>query len=123
VKRIFFSIMTLGLVALIAWGALRYAPPIPKLFDQQDKLEHFIAFAALTLWLTVTLGVRNVFKAIALAIIAAIALEIAQGALSETRSGSVLDAIFSLMGVASASVFMLVIREKLRLRRPYGMAA
>ena len=122
-KRLFFALLTCGLVALIAWGALRYAPPIPKLFSQQDKLEHFIAFAALTLWMTATLGPKNVLKAIILAIVAAIALEIAQGTLSDTRSGSVLDAVFSLMGVASASVFMLIVREKLRSRRPSLLAA
>lgn len=110
-KKLIFAAMTLGLCALIGWGALAVAPPIPKFFHHQDKLEHILAFAALTLWITATLGPRHVWKAAAIALAAAVSLELAQGLLSETRSASLADAVASTLGTGMAALFVSLARR------------
>ncbi|MAK60074.1 MAG: hypothetical protein CMK09_03755 [Ponticaulis sp.] len=106
--------MTLLLTILIVWGALRAAPPIPKFFDQQDKLEHILAFGALTLWLTALTGPRRWKLAGGLAVCAAIGLELAQTFLVASRQGSLPDLIASLIGIVLATLFVISVRHVIR---------
>lgn len=114
-------LLTFGLTALIVWGALRSVPPIPKLFDQQDKLEHVMAFGALTLWLHVMFGPRNWRMCILLAIFGAFMLEICQSLFAYGRSLSLLDFAASLTGIGLAAWFIyrarLYVHQKKRATR------
>jgi len=116
-SRVFYAGVSLFLVALIAWGATTAVPPIPKLFAQQDKLEHIMAFGALTLWLSVLFGTRNLVLVAGLAVLGSISLEWVQSALSATREGSWGDLLASLTGVALAVGFVMSARHFIRTRR------
>lgn len=106
-----YSFIVLGLIALIGWGALRDVPPIPKLFAGQDKLEHFLAFGALMLWLAAFLRPTRWKFCFLLAVGLALGLELAQAAFSASRSASVADFAASLAGISLASVFIVVVRR------------
>lgn len=113
-RRLISIALTLGLTALIAWGALRAVPPIPKLFDQQDKLEHILAFGALTLWLIVMFGPRNMIFCAAFAAAGAVALELSQHFFATGREGSFFDGLASLTGIVLAVVFVKTVRYLIR---------
>lgn len=106
--------MTLFLTALIVWGAMRAVPPIPKLFVQQDKLEHILAFGALTLWLTALTGPKKWMIAACLAGVGAVALELGQHVLIASRQGSLPDLAASLVGVGLACLFVISVRHVIR---------
>ena len=101
-----YFLVTLLIVALIGWGAMSAVPPIPKLFDQQDKLEHIMAFAALTLWLAAMMGPKRIIFCALIAFLGAFALELAQGLLSQTRTGSLFDLVASAVGILLAVLFV-----------------
>lgn len=115
-NRMMALFVTCGLLAFIAWGALSYAPPIAKILPFQDKIEHFGAFAALTLWLALSFGRQRKLMIGALAIGAAMALEMAQAGLTATRTASLPDLIASSLGVVAALTFILVAERLIRRR-------
>ncbi len=110
--------MTLALTGLIAWGALREVPPIPKLFDGQDKLEHFLAFCALMMWLTAFVRPSRWPLAFGISALAAISLELGQACLTSSRSASLADFLASLTGILGATVFIQLARKTLRPKTP-----
>ena len=120
-RYLFYFVMSLALAVVIAWGALRDVPPIPKLFAEQDKLEHFLTFAALTLWVSALVKPSRLFLAISLCLAAALGLESAQGVFSQARSASVFDFLASSIGVFSAAGFIWTARYFLRRRRVAGL--
>lgn len=101
------------LVALIAWGGLRDVPPVPKFFEGQDKLEHLMAFSALTLWLAALVRPSRWQLAAGLSAMAALLLEVAQGLFSVHRSASLGDLLASMIGIALAAAFILAMRRTL----------
>jgi VanZ family protein len=106
-----YSLFLLGLIVLIGWGALRDVPPIPKLFSGQDKLEHFLAFSALMLWLAAFLRPSRWKSCFLLAVGMALGLELAQAAFSVSRTASIADFAASLAGITLASVFIVAARR------------
>ncbi|MAT33903.1 MAG: hypothetical protein CMK06_01970 [Ponticaulis sp.] len=116
-KRFLYACVTLALVALISWGAMTAIPPIPKIVPHQDKLEHVLAFGALTLWLTVLFGPRRISWTVVLASGGALALEISQGLFSDKREGDIADLSASLFGIAMAGLSLLALRELIRRRQ------
>jgi hypothetical protein len=82
--------------ALLAIGVLGARDLSPHMFAQQDKLEHFAAFAVLAF-----LGARARWgQATAAGLLAAtVGVEWAQEAFTATRTSSGLDAAFSAAGV------------------------
>lgn len=115
-SRVFYAGVSLFLVALIAWGATTAVPPIPKFFAQQDKLEHIMAFGALTLWLSVLFGTRNLVLVAILCGFGGIALEWTQSTFSASREGSLGDLVASFCGVALAVMFVNFVRYFIRSR-------
>lgn len=113
---IFFFIVTVFILAAIAWGALTVSPPIPKLFAQQDKFEHFLAFSALTLWLSAMLRPSRWMFAGIFALTCAIGLEGAQALFSTTREASLPDVIASFAGIVAALLFIVLARASLATR-------
>ena len=83
-KRALYFAMPLAVAIVIAWGAFSSVPPIPKLFEQQDKVEHLLAFGALSFWLLAALGPRRTVLAACLSVGAAVGLELVQHVLSAT---------------------------------------
>lgn len=116
-SRLIYAAVSLGIALLIVWGATQAAPPIPKLFAQQDKLEHFLAFGALTLWITAFFGPRHIGLSSALAVLAGIGLELVQAFLIPTRSGSLMDLLASIAGVVACAAFVMICRSLIRSRR------
>ena len=110
-RNAIYGAVILLMVMVIAWGALQAAPPIPKLFSWQDKVEHFLAFSGLTLWLTALLRPSRIWIAAGLATLGAIVLEVAQTTLTSTRSGSVDDLLASIAGVVLAMAFVMFARH------------
>lgn len=116
-KRLFLGAVSLFIGGLILWGATADIPPIPKLFSQQDKLEHFAAFGALMLWLSAFLGPKNWMYAACIASSCAIGLELAQAFLVPTRTGDLPDLMASFAGVAASVGFIFYVRSTVRSRR------
>ena len=116
-RKLISVFLTLGLTALIAWAAMRAVPPIPKLFDQQDKLEHVLAFGALTLWLIVMFGPKQWRLSAIIAVMGAISLEVMQEFFAIGRAGSFFDGLASLAGIALAIVFVQTLRHTILERR------
>ncbi len=119
----FYFFVTCLLIAGLAWGALQSVPPIPKLFHQQDKLEHLLAFGALTLWLTAMLKPSRWMLAALISAFGAVGLETAQAAFSPARTASGADVLASLIGITLATAFVLTARKTLRGSAPPPCAA
>lgn len=113
-RNALYLCVTLGLVALLAWGALQATPPLPKLFYNQDKLEHLLAFSALTLWLTAMFRPSRMKLAAMIAFAGAVTLELAQAMLTTTRLGSLADLIASSVGIWLATAFVVLMRQVMR---------
>ena len=111
-----YSIANIALLALIGWGALAYAPPIPKIFEQQDKLEHFLAFGAFMMWLTAMVRPSRWKLSLGVAILAAAGLEIAQATLTSSRSGDLPDFIASCSGILVSLCVILWARHQFSAR-------
>ncbi|MAP96449.1 MAG: hypothetical protein CMK07_16000 [Ponticaulis sp.] len=119
-KRALYFAMPLAVAIVIAWGAFSSVPPIPKLFEQQDKVEHLLAFGALSFWLLAALGPRRTVLAACLSVGAAVGLELVQHVLIPSRSGSLADLSASLMGIVGALVFVIGVRHVIRNRSAFA---
>ena len=73
-------------------------PPSP--FDQFDKLEHFLGYAALSAYAVLLFASRRAQVGAAVGLVAlGIGLEVAQAVLTASRSADVLDAATDALGV------------------------
>ena len=73
-------------------------PPSP--FDQFDKLEHFLGYAALSAYAVLLFASRRAQVAAAIGLIAlGVGLEFAQAVLTESRRADVFDALADASGV------------------------
>lgn len=88
------------LVLLVVYLSLVPNPPAPVMFDHADKLEHALAYAALSFWFCQLYGRLRVIVALAGL---GIALEYVQG-WTGYRSFDVLDMLADGVGVLSGSV-------------------
>lgn len=113
-RRAIYAAICLALILLIGWGAMAAVPPIPKLFSWQDKVEHFLAFGGLSLWLTVLTGPKRWAIAVCLAAFMAIGLETAQALFLHSRTGSLDDVFASFLGILAGSGFILWARRTFR---------
>ncbi len=97
--HVWLAIWLLMLAAVIATSLLpaRDLPPAP--FDGVDKLEHFLAYALLSAY-AVMLFARVRAQALAAAglIALGVALEFAQGALTDSRQADSADALANALG-------------------------
>jgi VanZ family protein len=91
----------LCLVALVVLASLlppRNLPPAP--FEGVDKLEHFLAYAALSAWAVMLFARRRAHAWMAVALIAmGLGLEWSQGAMTATRMADGRDAAANALGV------------------------
>jgi VanZ family protein len=73
-------------------------PPSP--FDQFDKLEHFLGYAALSAYAVLLFASRRAQVAAAIGLVAlGVGLEFAQAVLTESRRADVFDALADASGV------------------------
>jgi len=89
------------MIATVVVGSLLPSdalPPSP--FDQFDKLEHFLGYAALSAYAVLLFASRRAQVGAAIGLVAlGIALEIAQAVLTQSRSADVFDAATDALGV------------------------
>ncbi|MBB1061331.1 VanZ family protein [Marilutibacter spongiae] len=86
-------------VAVASLLPARDLPPLP--FEGVDKLEHLLAYAAMATGAVMLFASRRTHAAVALALVAmGIALEFAQGALTDSRMADGADALANALGVA-----------------------
>ena len=116
-RHVLYSGLTLALLLVIGWSALRDSSPLPYVIPKQDKFEHLLAFAAMHLWLTVLFRGRYLGRITLVCVLAAFGVEIAQWALTTTREPSWKDAVASLLGVFSAAAFQILVRRLVRMFR------
>lgn len=90
---------------LFGWGlaiALSLIPPPPLHLDidDGDKLGHVLAYATLSAWAVMVFARPRAWFAAALALVAlGIGMEVAQGALTDSRLRDPLDAVANTFGV------------------------
>ncbi|WP_343199840.1 VanZ family protein [Stenotrophomonas sp. MYb238] len=76
-------------------------PPLPSLPENGDKAEHFIAYFLLSASAVQLFRRGRALLAVALALVAmGVCIELAQGALTDTRSADPFDALANTIGVA-----------------------
>lgn len=98
--------------ALILFLSLAPSDSLPR-FQWSDKVQHFIAYVALSGPLLIAMGRRRLWSVIALAAVFGVALEIAQGAMGLGRTFSLLDAVANTLGAvtgAGLAAFLLSLR-------------
>lgn len=97
--RLWLGVWLAMLAALIATSLLsaRDLPPMP--FDHADKLEHFLAYALLSAYAVMLFAcVRTQALAAAALIALGVGLEVAQGALTDSRQADSADALANALG-------------------------
>lgn len=110
------SALFVSLVLAACIGVLSLAPPTEGpgfflfSFEVSDKVQHFIAYLALTGPLGVTLGPRRTIHAIVIAVGYGICLELAQAFTTDDRQGSTLDALANAGGAALGAVIVRLAR-------------
>lgn len=87
----------IAVLAVIAFSGLR-PEPVPQVFDQQDKLHHMLAFAALMFSLRLALPQWRVVWAAAASLAAALLIEVGQSLLPN-RQASLGDMLANTIGV------------------------
>jgi VanZ family protein len=89
------------MIAMVVVGSLLPTdalPPSP--FDQFDKLEHFLGYAALSAYAVLLFASRRAQVAAAIGLVAlGVGLEFAQAVLTESRRADVFDALADASGV------------------------
>ncbi len=98
-RRLWLALGVLMVVALIVVGL---TPGVPGLgFRGADKLEHLLAYLAVTAWFG-SLFERSGYPLLALAMIAlGIGIEFSQESMALGRRGDVLDAVANTLGVGA----------------------
>ncbi|MBB1087758.1 hypothetical protein H4F99_04565 [Lysobacter sp. SG-8] len=92
-------LMFVAAVVVVSLLPARDLPPMP--FDGVDKLEHLLAYAAMATGAIMLFASRRTHAAVALALVAlGIALEFAQGAMTDSRMADGADAVANALGVA-----------------------
>lgn len=90
-------LLLVALVVVVSLLPARGLPPAP--FDGVDKLEHFLAYAALAAGAAMLFARRGLQLLVALALVAlGVGLEFAQGALVASRQADALDALANALG-------------------------
>ena len=97
----------LMVAVLIAYLSLAPSSSMPR-FQWSDKVQHFIAYAVLTLPLVIAFGRRRIVWAILLTASYGVLLEFAQGWLTDNRVPSLLDAMANLAGGCAGALLALV---------------
>ena len=87
-----------GCAILIGWGILRATPP-QQLFQESDKVAHFIAFAALSFTGRLAFKQANSYLYWSVMIVLAFSMEYLQGLLQASRYSSIEDALANAVGV------------------------
>ena len=95
--RVFAGLVALAVAGLITYLSLIPAAEVPGA-QFSDKLNHFVAYAALAAPLTGALGSRRWAGAALLATFLGLGLEVAQSLGGGDREGSVGDALANLVG-------------------------
>jgi len=93
---------------LVVWGILRAMPP-REIFEDSDKVAHFVAFAALSF--TGRLALKQLSEVVFWPAMfsVAVALEYLQGQLQSSRYASIEDAIANATGVLVVLIFFVVV--------------
>ncbi len=93
-------LLWLGVVTAVGYGLFR-PQPVPELVRHGDKLEHIVAFAALTFtsWLVLQ---RYLWRVVAAVVVLALVSEWLQPLISPLRSGCIEDSLANLAGIALA---------------------
>lgn len=114
--RVLAACAALVCAVLIAILSLEATSAKPR-FQWSDKVQHFIAYMALTAPLTIAAGRRRVWLAITASGLYGVALEFAQGALTDNRVPSILDAIANVAGAATGAAIAVICIRFVSLRR------
>jgi VanZ family protein len=96
-QKLFVFLFTASAI-LIGWGILRATPP-QQLFEESDKVAHFIAFAALSFTGRLAFKQANSYIYWSVMIVLAFSMEYLQGMLQASRYSSIEDAIANAVGV------------------------
>jgi len=97
-RQKFFVYLFTASAILIGWGILRATPP-QQLFQESDKVAHFIAFAALSFTGRLAFKQVNSYLYWSVMIVLAFSMEYLQGMLQASRYSSIEDAIANAVGV------------------------
>ena len=114
--RLFALVAAIMLGGLIAYLSLIGSSSGPH-FQWSDKVQHFIAYTALTLPLALFLGRGRFIWAILAAGFYGVLLEFAQGWLTDDRIPSALDAIANLLGACAGVCIAIICLRVLRVSR------
>ena len=104
------------LSVLIAYLSLTASSSSPR-FQLWDKLQHFIAYTALTVPLALSLGRGRFVWAVLGAGFYGVLLEFAQGWLTDTRVPSALDALANLAGACAGVALAVICLRVLRVSK------
>jgi hypothetical protein len=97
--RVWLGIWIFGWVLAVVLSLIP-PPPLHVDFDNSDKLGHLLAYATLSAWAVMVFATRRAWWLAALALVAlGIGMELAQGALTDTRMRDPLDALANSLGV------------------------
>lgn len=91
---------TIACAALIAYLSLAPADGMPEV-RWSDKVNHFIAYLALSVPLAIAIGRKNWIVAIALAAGYGAMMELAQGSLTTMRTPDLFDGIANTLGACT----------------------
>lgn len=100
-RPILWLVLWLVLIALVISGSLLPADELPKpAFAGIDKLEHFLGYAALSGYAVMLFGRARAHAMAAMAmLLLGIAIEFAQGAITESRRADAIDVLANALGV------------------------
>ncbi len=108
-NRVIHAALAIAVAALIAWGTLQKEDPIPDFFQDQDKLEHIVAFGLFAATLAYALPRRFVWAAVLTTALMAVAVEYGQKAWFPTRSFSYADAAAGILGAVVAGALAMAL--------------
>ncbi|MBB34400.1 MAG: hypothetical protein CME88_12270 [Hirschia sp.] len=97
-----FGALSGALIAVAMWGMLIPQDPTPHMFPNQDKLLHFLAFAAMAGPASLILPVRYLGFMLSAVITVAGGVEIIQAVTNIGRQGDVMDFLAGAFGAVVA---------------------
>jgi VanZ family protein len=105
--RLWLGVWAFGWVLAIALS-LMHPPQLGIDLPDSDKVGHLLAYATLSAWAAMLFATRRARVGAALALVAlGIALEFAQGALTDDRLRDPMDALANTLGVVLGSAVLL----------------